>query len=111
MTGHEDGNRGAFSEAAAELSSRGYDVINPHDLDDGGTPNWIYSLKRDVAHVAKADVVAVMDGWEASEGAIFEVFIASKLGIPVIDAQTTLLIGIQPPKVSVDSDAGTFLIV
>lgn len=91
-----------FSNYEDDLTNRGYQVINPLEMDsqlenpcwagDEGryTPSWTLALRRDVSMIAsKADVLAVMPGWEDSKGCKLEIFVAVSLGIPCIDAKTT----------------------
>ena len=93
---YEDFNRPAFHKEAARLRDLGYTVISPAEM-PGIDPDKPYTvgdeqyraiLKRDVIiMLSTADRVAMLDGWEDSEGACTEVEIASMLYIPCIDAK------------------------
>ena len=84
MSGIADHNRPAFNVAAESLREQGYNVVNPADFDTTLTaPSWICCMVRDIPHVCSADAVAVLPGWEQSDGAKLEVFVATKLGKPV----------------------------
>jgi len=84
-----DNYRQVFAEYAQALTKRGYNVINPAALDGDEHPNWIAAMKRDIKLVCDVDVLAVMPDWKNSAGARFEVDVAFRLGIPIIDATTT----------------------
>ena len=93
----------AFDAAATRLRDLGYDVCNPadrdrqqHGVEVNASPTGDledikhtgFSLRDalgyDVAWIAKhADAVAVLPGWEKSQGARAEVALAHALGIPV----------------------------
>lgn len=83
MTGLPDCNYPAFHEAAAALRALGYTVINPAESFDGRTdlPRITY-LRRAVTDVARADALAILPGWETSNGARLEVEIARQIGLP-----------------------------
>ncbi len=93
MTGHEDWNYPAFNATAARLRAAGHEVFNPAENDNGsaGKPREFY-LRLDVEAVSKSDALAVLPGWERSEGANLEVHIARHLAMPVYDANTMELI-------------------
>lgn len=98
MSGLPDHNFPAFHEAAARLRSRGFQVINPAELDGGDTGrSWDYYMRRDIRHLMDANAVAVLTGWEESKGASLEVYIARALGMPVFDAET--LEAIKPSSI------------
>lgn len=85
ITGVPDGNRPAFAAACAHLERLGHQPINPHDLHHGATDlSWHAHMRRDLAvMLARADAIATLDGWGASEGACLEVEIARHVAIPV----------------------------
>lgn len=103
MSGIPQFNYPAFLEAGAALRSKGFEVLNPAEMDneetkeaamaseDGslgsGTCNgetWGDFLSRDVKIVAdECDGVAVLPGWEKSRGARLEAFIAINCLKPV----------------------------
>ena len=89
ITGIEDNNRFAFNEAANGIRDAGYEPINPIELDafDKGEMVWSQYLRRDIPEVLRADLIAVLPGWERSKGASLEVYIARQIGIPIVDAE------------------------
>lgn len=92
MRGIPEYNFPAFYAAAAALRERGFEVWSPaeHDVhQDGFDPTkdkaqpMRYYMKRDLPAVLGADFVAVLPGWESSQGATCEVMVARACGIPV----------------------------
>jgi hypothetical protein len=97
MRGVEQFNFPAFDTAAQVWADAGYHVISPADLDrergfDGTTeptPEFLQTaMREDLLAVADADVLAVLPGWENSEGAGIEVRYALMMGKPIHDART-----------------------
>lgn len=77
-------NREAFEAAADLLRSKGFKVINPHELHEGATDtSWKGFMQRDIPHLITADAVVTLSGWQLSKGASLEVDIATRLGIHV----------------------------
>ncbi len=91
MTGHKDGQRGLFELWSKKLRAKGWRVINPHDLDAHRPEDMAYEkrLAGDlvaylIAFLHGDDVtIAVLPGWEKSNGARLEVKTALDLGIKV----------------------------
>ena len=80
ITGMPNLNNEAFAEAAATLRAKGYEAINPQELHEGATDHtWEGYMCRDIPHLCKADIVAKLHGWEASNGAFLEVTLANQL--------------------------------
>lgn len=102
VSGLPDGNRAAFEEAERELTEEGWLVYNPLNhprsaecleesqrLGDGYASGPVYcTLMRDfIRWICDADAVFVLPGWHAATGANSEVFVAARIGVPVIDLQ------------------------
>jgi len=83
MTGLPDCNRPAFHRAAAELSAAGHAVLNPACLPDG--LEYEQYMAIDLAMVAQACTVALLPGWELSEGAAREIVLASLRGAEIFE--------------------------
>lgn len=87
MSGIEDFNYPAFTDAETKLHAAGFAPINPahHErLNPTGKPMpWDWYMRHAIEAVTRADGVALLDGWERSRGARLERRIATELGIPV----------------------------
>jgi hypothetical protein len=97
MRGYPFYNFPAFKEAAERLREGGWDVFNPaeHDLNNGFDPSkpdshepLAHYLAHDLPEVCRRDAIAVLPGWEESEGARIEVHVATALGKLLLDART-----------------------
>lgn len=86
MSGYPDYNRGAFSEAEKVLNAQHYSVVNPGALPDlpmmEGKKLWHRYLRRDIKLLMGCDAVVLLDGWEVSDGARLENYVAFQLGMP-----------------------------
>lgn len=89
MSNVEDFNYPAFHSAAARWRTYGHTVLNPAEHFDGDTslPYETY-LRKAIHTVADAEAVAVLPGWQDSNGARLEVTIAKALGLPIYSAVT-----------------------
>ena len=84
MTGMQDYNRPAFFAAAATIAARGDEPLNPADEDltfaheHADDPDLVraHYLRDDLALLAQADRIELLDGWRGSPGATWEVGIA-----------------------------------
>ena len=108
MRGIEKWNFPAFDEARDALREQGYEVVSPADLDrehglfpeglDGrdlrameergwqDVPGWFdlkAAMARDLREMEKCDGVALLDGWDDSEGVQKELERARQKGISV----------------------------
>lgn len=97
MRDYPEYNFPAFFTAAKLLRARGYEVWSPAENDvhaDSFDPakdtaqSMRHYMKRDLLAVLDADFVAVLPGWERSQGACLEVHVARTCGIPVWHADT-----------------------
>jgi len=97
MRGIPEYNFPSFFAAATSLRTRGIEVWSPAENDvhqdsfdpAKDTPHpMLHYMKRDLPAVLNADFVAVLPGWETSQGATLEVNVARACGIPVLLADT-----------------------
>lgn len=96
MRGYELSNFPAFFDAEQALVDIGFNVFNParNDVNHGFDPrdpnskdfadfSMTEALSWDLQRVLESDVIALLDGWEASVGVSAEVATAKAAGIPV----------------------------
>lgn len=82
VTGIEEGNRPAFEAARAEIRTEGLEVTVPHDLIPADASHE-RAMRMSIGWMLReADVVAVLPGWESSDGASLEYAVAAACGIP-----------------------------
>ena len=77
-----------ISPAEIELPQypKGYQPIDEADK----KAMWVAFMKADIIELMKANIVAVLPGWEKSKGAYIEVELATKLGMTIVSAETLL---------------------
>lgn len=85
MTGLPDFNRAAFHKAADDLRARGYDVVNPAEVDLGPKATWEDYMRVHLATITSGDVhgLAMLPGWRKSKGARLEGEAAQAFGLPM----------------------------
>jgi len=86
MRGLPDFNFPAFAEAAAKLRAAGYGVVSPHELHSGALSlPWSEYMRRDIALLCSGAIggVAMLPGWEDSQGAMLERRVAVAVGLDV----------------------------
>lgn len=98
MRGYDHYNYPAFEEGTAKLARAGYTVYSPHQADafldlpgfDPAVPGSFTeahrntAMRADIEAILAADGVAVLPGWEDSEGATLEVSVAKAIGLRVM---------------------------
>jgi hypothetical protein len=99
MRGYVAYNYPLFNTVAKCLRWWGLTIENPAESDAEVHERAIASkhplsvyMERDLADVAKTEVVLVLPGWEASEGATIEVTVAWMLGHPVYSLPDFVLV-------------------
>lgn len=93
MRGIPEFNYPAFYAAAAAWERRGWDVVNPADLDIqeravNEEPTYEDYMRRDITELLSVDAIALLPGWQRSEGANVEVTVAKAIGLEIYDAVT-----------------------
>jgi hypothetical protein len=121
MSGYPNFNYDRFNQVTAELRKRGYEVINPVELqgepttvtydDDGNSVvdplDWVELLSRDLRVILdrKVEQIILLDGWEKSKGAKAEVFIVKEiLGGDVLKYEDIYSGGYILKEISVDTN-------
>jgi hypothetical protein len=84
MTGLPDLNFPAFHRDAAWLRGRGYEIVNPAEVNPDPTAKWADCMKQDIAELVNCLGVFMMPGWEKSKGARLEHYIATMLEMKIV---------------------------
>ena len=90
MTGIANLNLDAFCAAAKELESRGYIVVNPHDLiippiiGESTQDYYERCMAIDLEVIEHCDGIFLLPGWQASKGALREYGRAIELGLKIL---------------------------
>jgi Domain of unknown function (DUF4406) len=83
MSGLPEFNYPAFRAESARLRALGYRVTNPADLNPDGA-SWQQCMRTDIKALCDCDAIALMHGWEHSQGAHLELHIAHRVGMRVL---------------------------
>lgn len=86
VTGFDDLNYPAFTEARKKLEADGYQVLIPHDF-VASDATWQQAMRRSLETLVKSDGIACLHGWSKSHGASHEVETAQWLGMPVMNVE------------------------
>lgn len=81
MTGLPDLNFPAFFQAESLLGSLGFIPLNPATLHDNSDASWEDCMRVDIKALCDCDAIALLPGWERSQGAQLEVHIAHRIGL------------------------------
>ena len=88
MTGIPKHNFPAFHDAATELRSMGFRVVNPAEINSvPGANSWEQCLRNDIKALCDCDAIILLPGWEGSRGAHLEVHIAHRVGMQIARIQ------------------------
>lgn len=96
MTGLPEYNFPEFDRYCEILRKKNFDIISPHEIDHGETPETRGSLdyhlyiKEGLKALLTCDAVILMPGWENSHGSRFEVEVARKCGMNIFLYQADL---------------------
>ena len=83
MTGIENFNFPAFKRAVSLLHNHGYEVESPHVNGEGNKElPYEYYIRAGLKQLIECDGIALLDGWEGSRGARFEVYVGRFMKIP-----------------------------
>jgi Domain of unknown function (DUF4406)/Domain of unknown function (DUF6378) len=91
MRGYPELNRQSFNEVSAVLKDHGADVFSPADKVNTGehsaaTP-YDEAIRLDIQMLLESTGICLLPGWQASEGARFEVEVAKNLGLKFYRAE------------------------
>lgn len=84
MSGLPNHNFDTFNHAAKCLRSQGHTVFNPAESFDGKQDlDRAEYFRHDLVELTKCQSIAVLPGWEDSEGALTELMCGLQLGLPI----------------------------
>jgi hypothetical protein len=83
MTGMPGLNFPAFNAAAAALRGRGFEAVNPVEINPDHDAPWQQCLRQDIKALCDCDAVALLPGWQNSNGAQLELHLAHRLGLKI----------------------------
>lgn len=85
MSGIEDNNYPLFNRVAALLRAAGFEVNNPaeYGAPEGERVGYYDILREDFKRLLDCDGLALLSGWEMSNGATAESDIAAALQMPI----------------------------
>ena len=79
-------NRDNFEVATKMLRSKGFIVINPHEICDGiPASEWDKCMRVCIKRMMDADLLVMLEGWEYSKGANLERAIAYEINIEKVE--------------------------
>lgn len=84
MTGLPDLNFPAFHAAAAELRDKGFDVVNPAEINVDPASGWHVCMRADICELMTCNAIYLLFGWTKSRGAMLEKQIAEGLDMELI---------------------------
>lgn len=90
MTGMPGFNFHAFNAEAERLRSLGYQVVNPAEINVDNHGDWHDCLRRDIVELMSCDTLALLDGWQNSNGAHLEMHIAHRVGMDIVIARDVM---------------------
>lgn len=89
MTGRPALNAPAFFAAAHALRAAGHIPVNPVEVCALiGATEWTDCMRADIKALCDCDAIALLPGWEMSQGAQLELHIAHRLGLAIGPLET-----------------------
>ena len=79
MTGLPEFNFPAFHAATTALREKGFEAINPAEINTETGGDWHFYLRADIKALCDCDTLALLPGWQTSSGAHLELHIAHRL--------------------------------
>ncbi len=86
MSNMPEHNFPAFNAEAARLRGLGYEVVNPVDVNPDPGVSWHDCLRRDLQELLTCDTIALLPGWQKSQGAHLEMHVAHRVGMEIVIA-------------------------
>jgi hypothetical protein len=83
MSNMPDLNFPAFHAAAAELRARGYEVVNPAEINPDSAMAWADCMRADIKALCDCDALVLLPNWQRSKGAHIELNLAHRLEMQI----------------------------
>lgn len=85
--------RKAFADRAEWVRAQGWEPVDPCEVDhvsgcschNGGDHTWSCYMRTDLLVLLRCDAITTLPGWQGSNGARAEVFVASVAGLRFVD--------------------------
>ena len=74
-------NEAAFRRAAAQIEAAGHEPFVPIDVVPDDVSDWHEAMRHCLSWLPSCDAVAMLDGWEGSDGARVELIVARACGL------------------------------
>jgi nucleoside 2-deoxyribosyltransferase len=89
ITGHAD-FREKFAAAEDALKQSGFIPVSPV-RDDDGTKPWAHYMKLALKDMLDCDAIVLLPGWERSQGAAIEAFVAARCELEFLPYQDVVV--------------------
>lgn len=86
MSGMPEHNFPTFNAEATRLRGLGYDVVNPAELNPEPSKSWHDCMRTDLIELLSCDTIALLPGWQKSQGAHLEMHVAHRVGIDIVES-------------------------
>jgi len=83
ITGIEDQAAQLFEQAETDIRNAGFEPVNPMKLNHKHDKSWESYMKADLKALLDCDGIFMLDNWSDSKGALIELDLALKVGVPV----------------------------
>lgn len=90
MTWIPESNFPAFNAEASRLRALGFEVCNPVDINPDPATPWHQCMRRDLQELLACDTLALLPGWQRSNGAHLEMHVAHRVGMEIVIAAEIL---------------------
>lgn len=87
MTGMPDLNFPAFNAQAARLRAKGLPAVNPVEINPDPGMGWHQCMRRDLQALLSCEKLALLPGWQRSQGAHLEMHVAHRVGIEITNVE------------------------
>ena len=72
-----------FRIVTAQLRALGWQVTSPVEICEDASLPWGQLMRADIRAMLLCDELVLLEGWESSDGALLELAIAHRVGMPI----------------------------